>query len=194
MSDHPRRIEIMKAAQSGSATLKDHLEECPDCRKLYEIFRAQSRSTRNGMERPSDNAIASLYAIPLKENVRKAVKKLKGCITYDSWTQLPALQLRDAGRGMERRLRLKADDITLELSAERQPTGWDLTARAYRRDDVVTSDYILTADGRQVTASVQECYYWSSKIPPRRIWLRSSELAIDFGHLRWKQTKPRQKN
>jgi len=176
----------MKAAQSGSAVFAAHFAECPDCRELYNIYRAQARSTEHGLERPSDDAVASLYAIPLMERVRKVVRKLKGYITYDSWSPLPDLQLRDTGRGAERRLRLEADDITLELSAERQTNGWDLTARAYCGDQVVTSDYILTSDGLRITASVHQCFFWSSQKPPRRLGLRSTDTSIDFGHLRWK--------
>ncbi len=176
----------MKAAQTGSVSFQDHLDTCQDCRELFDICSACERATRYGLEQPSDEAVAHHFSIPLKENTKNSISKLKGLITYDSWAPVPALQLRDTGRGAERRLRMESDDIILEFSAERQSSSWDFTARAYRKEEVASADYILKADGLEVTSSVQECYYWTSQQPPRRIRLVSPEVTVDFGYLRWK--------
>ena len=185
-SKHPGREEIIKAAETGSVPFKDHLDTCRGCRDLYEFHRARMRVAPDGLMAPSDEAMAKHLAIPLLEAIRHTTGRRKGAVVYDSWSQLPALALRDVGKGAERRLRMQAGEVILEFSAERQGDSWDFTARAYEEDQVVSSRYVLKVDGRDVIASGQDCFYWSSQQPPQRMKLISAEAAIDFGSLRWK--------
>ncbi len=184
--EHPERDELIKAAESGSVPFKDHLEDCMDCRKLFEFFQVFLRAAPGGLLEPSEEAMARHVAIPISEGSRHAVKKLKGSIAYDSWAQVPALALRDAGKGAERRLRLEAGNLILEFSAERQGDTWDFTARAYHNEQAVSSGYILKADRREVIAGEQNCFFWSSQQPPRKLQLVSPDIAVDFGFLKWK--------
>jgi len=184
--DHPDRKDIIKAAQTGVVPFKDHLRLCRDCRELFDYFLAYIRSAPEGILYPSDEALAKHKAIPLVQSSRASQRRVEGRVTYDSWSRLPAIALRDVGKGMERRLRMKAGDITLELSAERRSDRWEFTARAYRKDRVVSPDYILKAGRVEVAASELDCYYWSSQRPPRRLKLLCGSLAIDFGTLQWR--------
>lgn len=184
--NHPPREKLIRDAETGAGTFKSHLKTCGDCRDLYEFHRARMRVAPDGLLAPSDETMARHLAIPLLEAIRHTTGRRKGAVVYDSWSQLPALALRDAGKGAERRLRMQAGEVILEFSAERQGDSWDFTARAYEEDQVVSSTYVLKVDGRDVIASGQDCFYWSSQQPPQRVKLISAEAAIDFGSVRWK--------
>lgn len=177
---------MINAAKGGSVPFRDHLKSCLDCRELFELFQSVMCVAPDGLMEPSDETMARHVAIPIVEASRRAAKRLKGTITYDSWERVPALALRDAGKGAERRLRLQAGDLTLEFSAERQGDSWDFAARAYHNEHAVSSRFILQAGRREVVASDQDCFFWSSQRPPRKLRLVSSEVAVDFGPLKWK--------
>lgn len=185
-SNHPEREELIKDAHTGSAICKDHVDTCRDCRDLFEFYSACFRVAPDGLPVPTEDTMAKHLAIPLLEAVRNPSGRRQGAVVYDSWSQLPAPALRDVGKGAERRLRMRAGKVVLEFSAERQGDSWDFTARAYEEDKVASSKYVLKVDGRDVIASGQDCFYWSSPQPPQRVKLVSAEAAIDFGSVRWK--------
>ena len=101
-SEHPEREELIKAAETGYAPFGDHLDTCRDCRDLFEFHRACFRVAPDGLSAPSDEAMANQLAIPLLEAARHSSERRKGSVTYDSLYQLPALALRDVGKGAER--------------------------------------------------------------------------------------------
>ena len=177
--------EMMKAIETGKVPFGAHLEECRDCREMFEFLASVDISNRSQLDTPSEELISRLSLIPLLSGTHKPAQTVSGRVGFDSWSQLPALAARDGAKGMERRMRLKAGRITLELVAEHRPEGWEFTARVYDGRQV-TSDYVLKVGRKRIPAGLQSCFFWSSERPPKRIQLLSPKVLIDFGQLNWK--------
>ncbi len=115
---------------------------------------------------------------------RNPERSVPGAVVFDSWQDLPVTQTRYVAPGLERRLRLRSDRYLLELVGDRQLREWDFVARVYDREKV-TRQFILQVGRRKLYPEVQDCFYWSSARPPRRIQLLSPSLRIDFGNIKW---------
>jgi hypothetical protein len=103
---------------------------------------------------------------------------------YDSWRSSPATVLRDAARGMERRLRFIAGKISLELVVERRPEGYSFVARCYRGGRPST-EYILKVGRERLQPEYRSCYFWTSRKPPRNMQLLSPFLKVDLDRVQW---------
>jgi hypothetical protein len=86
--------------------------------------------------------------------------------------------------GLERRLELHAEGVTLKLVAERQSDGWDFVARVYR-DGKATTEFIVQVGRRKLVPLSRGFYNWSSTRPPNIIRLLSPALRVDFERLSW---------
>ncbi len=180
-----RREVLMEALESGSVPFKAHLKECNQCRELFDFLSKIGFPKRRPLEKPSEELITRFALIPLSVNSRKPGETVVGTVVFDSWSHLPAIHARDNAKGMERRMRLKAGQIVLELVAEHQADRWELTARVYDNRKVAAG-FILKAGRRIIQAGTERCFFWSSRTPPRRIRLLSPQVLIDFGPLNWK--------
>jgi hypothetical protein len=171
---------MLKAIVTGRVPFRRHLEECAECRWLFEAL-SDLRIVEACRERGlADDLAARLGAIPLLTASSRRTRVVSGRTVYDSWTRLQPAQLRDVARGFERSLRLKASDVTLELAAERLPRAWEFTARAYRRGAVVSEDFVLKVGRRRLISNPQRCYQWSSQRPIRSLELQSPRLRLVF--------------
>ncbi len=177
--------EMMKAIETGSVPFEAHLSECENCSEMFEFLSSIGIAKRLPLEKASEELISRFSLIPLLAGSQKPSKSISGDVSFDSWSQLPAFAARDGAKGMERRMRLKAGQITLELVAEHRPEGWEFTARVYDKRKV-TSNYVLKIGRRKIPAGLQSCFFWSSDTPPRKIQLLSPKVLIDFGPLNWK--------
>ena len=177
--------EMMKAIETDSVPFEAHLAECKSCSEMFEFLSSVDIARRRPLEKTSEELISRFSLIPLLVGSHKPSRTVSGNVGFDSWSQLPAFAARDGARGMERRMRLKAGQITLELVAEHRPEGWEFTARVYDRRKVA-SNYVLKIGRRKIPAGLQSCFFWSSETPPRNIQLLSPKVLIDFGPLNWK--------
>lgn len=114
-------------------------------------------------------------------------KVIPGFLKVDSWARIPALQLRDAVGGLERRLHLEAGAYTLELVAEQQRESWAFVARVYN-DDQVSHDFVLKAGVQKIMAEDDGFYHWTSPRTPHTLKLISEALRIDFQKVPWLTT------
>lgn len=177
--------QMMKAIETGSVPFDAHLKECRSCSEMFEFLSSIDILQRRPLETASEGLISRFSLIPVLVGSYQPGQTVTGAVKFDSWSQLPALAARDGAKGMERRMQLKAGQITLELVAEHRPEGWEFTARVYDKRKV-NSDFVMKIGRKKISAGLQSCFFWSSEKPPRRIQLLSPKVLIDFGPLSWK--------
>lgn len=181
---HISREEILKAIDSGSVPFIEHLNECDECSTLYHLLKRYPGRNLPVIIRPDKNSLKRFAAIPLYEKIRKGVKPQNGKLVFNSWAELPAVQLRDISPGFMRRLCFQAGQIKLEIIAQRQQFDWEFTARVYDAGDV-SMEWVLVAGGKKLLPGSLGFYQWSSRSKPRRIKLRNSRGRIDFESISW---------
>ena len=184
-NNHPGRTALLKAIESGKGHLTAHLRHCRECRDLYELLSAFHVARSIDPLLPSDEAMVKQEGIALIAASRSPARTVRGQVVFDSWRDLPAMDVRDAAIGIERRLRFRAGRIVLEFVAERQPEGWEFTAKVYENGRTA-SDYVLKVGGRKFLPSARHCYNWLAPYPPREIQLLSPSLRVDLDKLGWR--------
>jgi len=187
-NSHPDRSTMLKAMETGKGHLLAHLKHCQECRELYELLSAFHVARSVDPVLPSDEAMVKQEGIALIAASRVPARTVRGQVVFDSWNDLPAMVVRDAAIGVERRLRFRAGRIVLEFVAERQPEGWEFTAKVYENGRAA-SNYVLRVGGRKLLPSVRQCYNWLAPRPPREIQLLSPSLRVDLGKLGWRPGK-----
>ena len=181
---HPDRASLLRAIETGDIPFAAHLERCTECRELFDLFVQYAPDERLKEMAPSPQSVARARAVPKLVESRRPSRTITGRLTFDSWADVPAVQLRSTVGVLERRIRLEAGTYTLELVADRTQKEWEFVARIYEKQKV-TSEFILQVGRRKLVPQSQRCYYWSAKNPPRTLQLLSSDLKIDFGKLTW---------
>lgn len=181
---HPGREAMVKAIKTGKISFQAHLEKCEPCRREFELLRQFSIVGRPPVARPDSAAVDRFAAIPLIFDEASLRRTVSGNLTFDSWSQQPIAQLRDAGVGLTRRLCLEANRITLEIVAERQQDQWEFVARVYHKKEV-SSEYVLKIGRQKLLPRSQGFYHWSSKRAPGKIRLLSKSLEVCFEGLSW---------
>ncbi len=181
---HPGRKAMKKAIKTGIVPFEAHLEECPACRKEFDLLREFPVSGQPPLRKPSTQAVDRFAAIPLLYKNSKNVRHIAGAVTFDSWSQQPLAQLRDAGVGLTRRICLEAGSTRLEIMAERKRDGWEFVARVYEAERV-SSEYVLRVGRQKLLPRSQGFFHWSSKRAPKVLRLASNGVEIDFEGLKW---------
>lgn len=183
---HPSRRDMIEAVESGQVPFQRHLQHCQPCRELFGLLHDAAFQSMVDAEEPTDDLLTSCLRIPLLAGARHPARSRSGAITSDSWRELPAVALRDAATGLERRLRLTSGGLVLELVAERRPDEWSFSARVYEGNEVASARYVLQAGRRKIVAGRRDVFVWSSPRPPRMIRLLSKTVKIDFEKIDWK--------
>ena len=193
---HPDRAEMLAAIKLGTVPFADHLKSCESCRQLFEILsqfgewevgKDTGDPGREAGDIRFEAPLDSVYrhrAIARLIQSRRPERTIDGKVAFDSWADLPAVEVREAALEGERRLRLTADRYTLELIGDRRLDRWEFVARVYDRKKV-SSEFILQIGRKKLHPCSQACFFWDAKRPPRRIQLLSPSLKIDFGEVRW---------
>ncbi|MCB2229505.1 hypothetical protein KQH82_02230 [bacterium] len=183
IGNHPTREQLIEAAQSGSDTLAPHLAQCEDCRLLFSLL--TRFQVAGEVELPSAPAawINRAAAIVEGATAGSKLRRLVGKLTFDSWSAMPALQVRGTATD-ERRLRVEAESILLDLRAEHQPNGWQFIARVV--GDVSDSrSWKLHAAGQTVYPDERGYFIWNDQKPPQTIVLETGSLQIEVEQLSW---------
>ncbi|HOP07792.1 MAG TPA: hypothetical protein PLF13_10935 [candidate division Zixibacteria bacterium] len=176
---------MLKAIETGHVTFLSHLKECKECRELFRILSEYQPQHTQPLTGSSESTIARVAAIPLLQSSHRPEQVIQGQATADSWAQLPAMQLREAPVGLERRICFKAGDIMLELSAERRSQGWEFVARVYDKDHISLS-WVLKSGRQRFTPEKEGFFFWKAKNPPKSLSLISGKSQIEFDNLSWK--------
>lgn len=182
---HPERKAMIKAIKEGRVPFKAHLKQCSPCREMFEALEQFPLASREPLVQPSPDALDRYSAIPLVDRRPVAARRIEGRVSFDSWADCPAAQLRDMTVGMIRRICLKAGKLSLEIVAERRQDCWEFVGRVYDRKNV-SSEYVLRVGARKLLPRSQGFYHWSSKGTPRTFKLLSQDLQVEFERLSWR--------
>lgn len=181
--DHIGRADLLKALERGKRPQNVHFKNCQICQDEWEILKMlNSSGPRPQLEEPSTAHKSQLSSIPILKS--RPRKREVGQLTYDSWAGLSGVQLRDAARGCERRLRLQAGGVELEIVAERELSAWRFSARVYRGGEPV-SGYVLKIGKRVIVPEFRNCFFWTSTTPPRTLHLWSQESDVVLKNIKW---------
>ena len=183
-SSHPERKAMLKALRTGVVPFRAHLDECEACRSLFALLSDFPVAGMPPLANVSADSVAAAEAVPLAHSNLPARRVVSGRMTFDSWSDRPALEIRNAGAGLTRRLCLKAGRLSLEIVAERTLEGWDFVARVYSAKKAV-SGYSLRIGTRNVLPRSQGFYHWSSKAAPRTLELIGTADRFRFEGLSW---------
>lgn len=181
---HPGREEMIRAIKSGSVPFRDHLKQCQACREMFDVL---SKIVKPSEAKETPAPMESVYrhmAVPRMIESRHPRRTIDGSVVFDSWSQLPAMQTRDSGYGVERRLRFRADRFILEFVAEHQQGCWQFVARVYDGDKV-SPEFILQVGRKKLHHEGHRCFFWSSSKPPGKIQLLSPSFRIVLDKLSW---------
>ena len=182
--DHPERDELIMAARTGQVPFTDHLRGCDPCRSLFEALKwLGAEAGRPEWTLPRE-LLRRHKAIPLLVASLRPTRSVTALRIFDTWTSRPALAVRQAAFGVERRVRFAVAQYEIELVANRQLGSWDLAARVYE-NGAITSGFVLQAGRRKLPIGCGECFVWSSPRPPRRLDLLSPDLRIRLERLLW---------
>ncbi len=181
-SKHPDRNALLKAIKTENKSILRHLEECEMCNDIYQLLLL----TNIGQLRyePPKDLITRCKRIPLMIESRKPLKHSKGTVQFDSWKNMPALAVRQAPFGIERRIRFIFKQFTFEFVGSRYTEGWNFIGRVYK-DELVNSEFILQVGSKKIHLGNDDCFHWVAKHPPHRLKLLSKEIGIDLGSLQW---------
>ena len=181
---HPDRTDMLKAIESGVVPFESHLTNCKSCRQMYELLSTFGQAGCPSLIHSSSEGLGRHAAIGRRAEIDRPERSIVGCLVSDSWTQLAPAQVRDATVGLERRLCLRADNITLELVAERLDEKWQFVARVYKEEEA-TSEFVLKVGTRKLVSQAEGFFHWSSSKPPQTLRLLSESLQINFEKVSW---------
>ena len=178
---------MLTAVHSGVVPFQDHLNDCPDCNEVFSLLSRYTCAGSESLVSSSPRQLKVLEKIGRRMPSWSPSEVIQGFLKVDSWARIPALQLRDAAGGLERRLHLEAGAYSLELVAEQQRESWAFVARVYK-DGQVSRDFVLKAGAQKILAEDDGFYHWTSPSTPHTLKLISEAFRIDFQKVSWSTT------
>ncbi len=182
---HPSPSDFFEALATGQVTFEGHLKHCRACRTNWELLQLVYPLGKFPLtETPPEAHLGKLEAIATLKAERNRRSSVAGEVAYDSWSGLSPVQLRDAARGFERRLRLTSGRVELEIAAERELAQWKFSARVYVGGEP-SGGFVLKVGRKVLTPEFRDCFYWSSVTPPRTVRLLSASEEMVFRAIPW---------
>jgi hypothetical protein len=183
-NDHPERKDLNMAARTGRVPFAEHLKSCDSCSTLFAALKWLGPETGRLEEPLPRDLVRRHKAIPLLVASLRPASTMTASRVFDTWASRPALAVRQATFGVERRVRFAVAQYEIELVANRQIQGWELAIRVYE-DGAITSRFVLQTGRRKLPVGCGECFVWSSPRPPRKLDLLSPDLRIRLESLPW---------
>ncbi len=183
-NDHPEREDLIMAARTGQVPFAEHLQSCNSCRSLFDVLKWLGAESGQLESKLPSELLRRHKAIPLLVGSRRPARSVTASRVFDTWISRPALAVRQAAFGVERRVRFAVAPFEIEFVANRQLEGWDLAIRVYE-NGAITSRFVLQAGRRKLPVGCGECFVWSSLRPPRKLELLSPDLRISLEKLPW---------
>jgi hypothetical protein len=178
---YPNRPAIITAAKAGDLALRKQLT--PDDQLFFDLVAAYPVAG----EAPLSSAPAAWIkrAAALADSARQPSRlaRLLGALTFDSWSQQPALGTRSVAAA-ERRVRFEAEGLKLDLRAELRSGQWHFVARIVAAEQP-DSPYTLVANDVEVYPDDNGFYHWSSPNPPATVVLKSDDTTVELAPLSW---------
>lgn len=135
-------------------------------------------------------ALARVTAAEKIDQISSGINELLGAISFDSWVMPLPVGVRGSAGLDERRLRLEAEGIVLDLRAEKSGSGWDFVGRL-SGPLAENEEFVAHIGSKKIVRGSGDFYQWSSARGPRRVTLQSHNTLISFPDLSW--SKPEKK-
>jgi hypothetical protein len=181
---HPDRARLIAALSVGDDDVMRHLTQCEECRIIFDLLEASCSDSLDIIVSPPEAVTQTSKAIARLVAGRRPSRKVTAITVFDSWDSRPALAMRDLTPDVERRLRFRAGPFTIELVANRRVVDWECVARVYDRGRI-SRKFLLQVGSKKLLPEAGDCFFWTSKRPPRCMKLLSGPLLIDLGRLKW---------
>lgn len=185
---HLTRQELLRAVTDGTSQFQDHLSDCEQCRSELALLRAFRVAGKLELPDPPEGwVVKAIELASVKQSLAQATKRLIATLTFDSWSLPAPAGVRGLAPLTQRRIRLEADGVTLEIRAEKKSGQWTFVAQANCSD---TKSCSLLASTTHLQADQDGFFQWSSKTPPRSLILTAGPMVIEIPELTWKIPKP----
>lgn len=183
ISEHIEPGLMLEALENGEIWFADHLSKCHACNVMFKLLKGED-VIAGDINKPEKNLIHRFSLIPFLSQIGDNIKTEFGHLTFDSWSTLPALQVRDTGPGMMRHVRFRFGKIKVEMVAERQQLLWQFTAKVYELERTAFN-WILSTCGKKLLPGRTGFYQWTSKRKPQKIKLYNQSMQVDLEKLSW---------
>jgi hypothetical protein len=183
-NQHPTHSMMQDAIKSGSIDFSAHLEACESCRATFEILRELGPYGLSPEPEVSESALERFSAVGLGDFKAQSGRVLHGLVSFDSWADRPALELRNSGVGDIRRVCLKAGTLLLEMIAERRRSSWAFVARVYRRGNS-DSEVAIRVGQQHLLPQSEGFFHWTSSKAPRSLVVLTPAGEVIFEGLSW---------
>lgn len=185
---HLTRQELLEVAQGKPGYDLTHLDNCEQCRIELGLLSHYRMAGRIALPEPPtawvNKAISLASSQPsLAERVGRVIAEL----TFDSWSLPAPAGVRGTAPLTQRRLRLEASPIILEIRAEKKAHQWSFVAQAAGTSP---AECRLEVGGNRMQPDGDGFFQWSSKTPPRSLILTAGNLVLEAPELSWKMPKP----
>jgi hypothetical protein len=132
--------------------------------------------------------IARAEAVAGQKKPLEQLRRLVGKLILDTWTAPAPVGVRGPGALDQRRLRFRAEEIELDIRAERRAKGWALIAEASVPAKSGEMSW-LEVDGDVHFAGSDGLYQWWSARPPKKVLFGMGGRLVAFPELDWKKKR-----
>jgi len=188
MIKHLSRKELIKLAQEEPTVINSHIKSCEDCRQLVYLLRTYFVIDKDPLPDAPDDMINKAKALIKSRRINKRNNIILAKLTFDSWSAIQPVGVRDESGVDSRRVRFEDDEIILDIRAEQQKEGWTFVAQI-KNDSPEASENILEVGKKRLQIDPDGLYQWSSKNPPKTISIHTAAKIIKIPELLWKHSK-----
>lgn len=185
---HLTRLELLRAAKRGRSQFKGHLSGCAQCQAELAMLGTYRVAGKLGLPEPPLGWVEKAIALAsARQSIAGAARRLVAALTFDSWSLPAPAGVRGLAPLTQRRLRLEADGVALEIRAEKKAHQWNFVAQTKCGD---MKNCSLLASSTHLQADKDGFFQWSSKTPPRSLILTVGARVIEIPEISWKMPKP----
>ena len=140
------------------------------------------------LQEPPSGWVERAIALDLQPvGLRAQLRRVIASLTFDSWSLPAPVGVRGLAPLTQRRIRLEADSVSLEIRAEKRARHWSFVAQA---TGLPASQCMLRVSNKEMNADPHGFFQWTSAIPPRSLILTAGDQVIEIPELSWKMPKP----
>ena len=188
MDMHLSRKELIELARKEPLVMNSHLESCEDCRRLVYLLKEFYVIDKDPLQDAPDDLIKKIKSLFKHKSIKKRIQISIARLTFDSWSVVQPIGVRDESSVDSRRVRFEAENIILDIRAEQQKGCWTFVAQI-NDDSPEVYENILKIGKNKLQADSDGLYQWTSKNPPKSISIHTAVKIIEIPKLLWKHPK-----
>ena len=185
MGKHLNRQELIEVARGRNSSHDRHLQSCRCCREAVSLMRSFEFSGRLRLEDAPSGWIKKAASIAENTGVAATARSIVARLTFDSWSAPQPVGVRDQSSICDRRIRFQAEDIVLDLRAERHRTEWAFVAQV-TSEKASAAAAVIELGKKRVCADATGLFQWTSRRPLAGLTVRYGDVTITLPELSWK--------